>query len=65
LDREDKLSAFLALSETVKYWKAESGRLVKVQIIPEALAQHPGHRAEQIQCQHRPASVGKALTQRR
>ncbi len=53
LDREDKLSAFLALSETVKIWKAESGRLVKVKIMPEALAQHPGHRNEQIQCQYR------------
>jgi len=53
LDREDRLNAFLALSETVGIWKAQSGRVVKVKIMPEALAQHPGHLNEQIQCQYR------------
>ncbi len=53
LDRDDKLNAFLALSETVKIWKAESGRLVKVKIMPKALAENPGHLTGQIQCQYR------------
>ncbi|MBL7161087.1 MAG: TIR domain-containing protein [Anaerolineales bacterium] len=60
-DRANPMSAFLALSETVGIWKAQSGRIIKVNIMPETLAQHPGHANGQIQCQYRymKASLGE------
>jgi hypothetical protein len=53
LDRSTPTSAFLALSETIGIWKMQSGRTVKISIMPETLARHPGHASGQIQCQYR------------
>jgi hypothetical protein len=53
LDRANPIDAFLALSETLGIWQMMSGRTTKVSIMPEALAQHPGHATGQIQCQYR------------
>jgi len=41
------------LWQTGDIWKMQSGQTVKISIMPEALAQHPGHASGQIQCQYR------------
>jgi hypothetical protein len=37
-DRQDGLKAFLKLSRTIGLWKSQAGRLLKVQLLPQSLA---------------------------
>jgi hypothetical protein len=59
LDRNDPLPALLALSQTLGVWRAETGRPVKVQILPAALARKVGSDENGIRCSHRLWSRGK------
>jgi hypothetical protein len=58
-DRANPLPTFIALSETIGLWKAEAGRTLKVQILPEELAREVGQGNGQFQCRYRLASEGK------
>jgi hypothetical protein len=51
--KDDPLPAFLALSETIGMWSQEIGRTVKVQILPDALAQKVGAGGNGVRCRHR------------
>ncbi|MCC6390380.1 MAG: toll/interleukin-1 receptor domain-containing protein [Bryobacterales bacterium] len=53
LDRADRVPALLALSETIGLWKRESGRVVKVQILPDELARDLGQSNGVLKCRYR------------
>jgi len=53
LDKGSPLQALLNLSETIGLWRRELGRTVKVQILPEAIAQKVGDDWNGIRCRHR------------
>jgi hypothetical protein len=49
----DPLPAFVRLSETIGDWKRTAGRLLKVMVMPNELAQTMGARADQVRCEAR------------
>lgn len=53
LDREAPMDAILALSDTVGLWKRERGRQLKIQILPETLAQQAAQAAGEMTCHYR------------
>lgn len=53
LDKGNPLQALLNLSETMGIWRNELGRTVKVQILPDAIAQKVGDGGNGIRCRHR------------
>lgn len=53
LDRQHPLPAFLALSDTVREWKTEIGRTLRVRILPDTLARRVTQGDAQIRCRHR------------
>lgn len=59
LDRANPLQALLNLSETIGLWRQEFGRTVKVQILPEAIAQKVGYEMNGVRCSHRLVQGGK------
>jgi hypothetical protein len=59
LDRNDPLPALLLLSQVLGEWRAETGRLVKVQILPQVLARKLGANEDGIRCSHRLWSRGR------
>ncbi|HEY9250835.1 MAG TPA: hypothetical protein VIO38_16960 [Rariglobus sp.] len=56
-DRADRLAAMLALAETIGIWRQEAGRVVKVQILPEELAQAVGQGDGSLRCFYRTFTV--------
>jgi hypothetical protein len=52
-DRATLVPALLRASETIGLWKRESGRTVKVQILPPSLAKRIGSGANGVRCTHR------------
>lgn len=56
--RESLEEAFLALSETIGVWKAEAGRQLKIQILPEILAEQAAMTLGEMSCQYRFGSAG-------
>ena len=52
-DRQNPLPAFLALSETIRLWKAELGRILRVRLLPDALAKRVAQGNGQTKCRHR------------
>jgi hypothetical protein len=59
LIRDTVIDALLILSENVSLWKWERGRTVKVQILPQELAQKIGVGGPGIRCMHRLCLNGK------
>jgi len=59
LIRDSVIDALLILSETVGLWKREQGRTVKVQILPQELAQKVGANGPGIRCMYRLCLNGK------
>jgi hypothetical protein len=59
LTKDSVVDALLILSETVSQWKWEGGRTVKVQILPQELAQKVGVGGPGIRCRHRLCLNGK------
>ncbi|HWY88436.1 MAG TPA: toll/interleukin-1 receptor domain-containing protein [Gemmataceae bacterium] len=59
LDRVKPLPAFLALSDTIGVWKQETGRVLKVRILPPQLALKLGLGATPLKCRHRFCTSGK------
>jgi hypothetical protein len=53
LQRDNRLPAMLALAETIGMWRQEAGRLVKVQILPEELAEAVGQGDGNLKCYYR------------
>lgn len=51
--RENPLEAVLALSDTIALWKRQTGRLVKIQILPDTLAQEAALAAGTMTCWYR------------
>lgn len=51
LNRDKPLEAFIRLAETISSWKQDIGRMVKVQIAPEAIADKLGE--ENVICRRR------------
>lgn len=50
LDRTNPLEAFVRMAETVGGWKQDTGRMVKVQIAPEAIASKLGDSGMSCRC---------------
>jgi hypothetical protein len=59
LDRANPLPALVALSQSLGVWRAQTGRLVKVQLLPRELARKVGSDENGIRCSHRLWSRGK------
>jgi hypothetical protein len=59
LDQSNPLPCFIELSEIIGVWKAQAGRTVKIQILPEDLARQVGQSNGQFRCRYRLASDGK------
>jgi hypothetical protein len=53
LDKSNLLPTLMSLSETIGSWRRDFGRTVKVQILPEAIAQKAGDDANGVRCRHR------------
>jgi hypothetical protein len=53
LDRAQPVSAILRVSETIGLWTMERGRTLKIQLLPEALAEAIGAGANGLQCSYR------------
>lgn len=51
--RDDPLPAFVRLSETIGGWKRSAGRLLKVMVMPNDVAQPLGAKADQVRCECR------------
>ena len=60
LDTTQPLPALLRLAETLGLWKQETGRTLKVQILPPALATKLGAGANGAQCSYRLWLQGKS-----
>jgi hypothetical protein len=52
-DPADPIPAVVRLSETVGEWKRSSGRLLKVMVMPNDVAQPLGAKADQVRCECR------------
>ena len=52
-NRQALPEAFLALSETIGLWKSEAGRQLKIQILPEQLAEHAAAALGELTCHYR------------
>jgi|CXWL01.1.fsa_nt_gi hypothetical protein len=59
LDKANPLQALMNLSETIGSWRREFGRTVKVQILPETIAQKVGDDTSVVRCRHRLVQGGK------
>lgn len=53
LDKNNPIQGLLTLSDTIGLWRRERGRTVKVQILPEAIAQKVGDGGNGVRCRHR------------
>jgi len=53
LKRETLAEALIGLSETIGVWRRETGRTLKVQILPTGVAKKAGADNENIRCRHR------------
>jgi hypothetical protein len=59
--REDPLEAFLALSETIGVWRQQKGgRVLKVQLQPQDVAQQVTRRGNLHRCRYRLTEQGKS-----
>lgn len=58
-DPKKESLAFLKLSQTVGEWKSQSGRLLKIRILPEDLGQTVGTLGDQAKCECRFTTQGK------
>jgi hypothetical protein len=47
------IPGFIRLSETIGEWKQRAGRLLKVQVVPDKIAQVLGTRADDVRCECR------------
>jgi hypothetical protein len=52
-DRTDPLEAFLRLSEAVAEWKRKAGRLLRVRLQPDEVAELATAETAGVRCQHR------------
>lgn len=59
LDKANPLQTLIGLSERIGLWRQELGRTVKVQILPEAIAQKVIDEESGIRCRHRLVKGGK------
>jgi hypothetical protein len=59
LDRQNPLSAFLALSETMGLWKAALGRVVRVRLLPDTLGKKLAQGDGVVRCRHRFHCAGR------
>jgi len=53
LDPADAGPAFVKLSEVIGEWRRRAGRLIKVQLMPEAVARDVGKEVDRITCEFR------------